>query len=183
MANALFVSEAWLKKNTAISANLDVTELLPFITEAQDQFVQDITGTTLYEALKVAVIAGTLSSDQTALMNLIRPALAWYAVYKALPFLNWKIKQKSVLRGTGEGVNAAELNELKYLRDETKTNAEFHGQRVVDYLRRNVNLFPEYRSPGNTDIYPTQSAYKLGIGFDMNEMSKEDREFYRRYLS
>ena len=182
MANAIFVSESWLKQNTAISGNLDVTELLPFIQEAQDQYVQDITGSLLYETLKTAVIAGTPSADQTILLNLIRPALSWYAVYKALPFLNWKLKSKAVLRGNGEGTEPAALDEIRYLREEVKTNAQFHSQRVIDYLFKNHVKFPDYERPGTSDMYPANSAYRLGIGLSMDEMSEADRMFYRKYL-
>jgi hypothetical protein len=182
MANAIFVSETWLKNNTAISGNLDILELLPFVQEAQDQYVQDLTGSSLYETLKTAVVGASLSADQTALMNLIRPALAWYSVYKALPFLNWKLKAKAVLRGNGEGVEPAALDEIRYLREEVKQNAQFHSQRVVDYLAKNCSKFPDYSAPGTSDIYPSGSAYRLGIGLDRNDMTEADRDFMRRYL-
>lgn len=181
--SAYFLDESYLKSQTAISGNVDVKELMPFISDAQDIYVPELIGSTLYNTLRAAVTAGTETADQITLLELIRKALAWYCLYKYLPFAHLKIKPKGVLKGAGEGTVAAELSDIQYLRKEILTSAEFHSQRVIDYLKKNCTLFPDYENPGDADILPKSTAYRTPIAFDTDVMSEEERDFYRRWLS
>ncbi len=186
MPRSIFITDTWLREHTAISGNCDAVELKTFVEEAQDQYVQDITGTRLYETLLTAVAANTTTADQDALLEIIRPGLAWYAVYKGLPFINWKIRNRSVIGGGGrlleDGV-AADLAVIQYLRNEARTNAEFHGQRAVSYLIAHSALFPDYLKVQLGDIPAATTAYNMCMAFDMTSMTPEEIKFYRGWLS
>ena len=185
MPKALFVSERFLKDHTAISGNVDAKELLPFVEEAQDQFVQSLTGSKLYEQLLDSVFNSSTTADEDTLLELIRTALSWFCVYKALPFVNWKFRNRSIQGGGGstytEDGTPADLTVLKYLRDESRTNAEFHAQRVVDYLCSNMSKYPNYTKVQSGDVAPQGSGYRLNIAFDISQMSDEEKECYRRW--
>ena len=62
MAQVLFISEARLKSLTAIHDNVEPDDLMPYVVQAQDVYIQDILGTTLYNHLKDAIVANTLTS-------------------------------------------------------------------------------------------------------------------------
>lgn len=180
MSKPLFISETWLKDNTPISGNIDAKELLPFRIEAQQKYVPQLTGTKLYETLCDAINSETVSSDQTELLTLIRPALAYYIAADALPFIHWKIKQKAVVSGS-ENMQTATLKEVVYLRTELLDKAEFASQRVIDFLKKRSDDFPDYNDVDN-EIHPTSHAYKTGIAFDPTLMSEDDRRLYRNWF-
>ena len=93
MANVLFISEARLKALTAVHDNVQPNDIMPFVLQSQDIYIQDILGTTLYNNLKTAVSASTTTAaEQTLINDYLSPTLANYAIYLALPSLNYKVK-------------------------------------------------------------------------------------------
>lgn len=165
MANVLFISEAKLKSVTAIHENVEPDDLMPYVVQAQDIYVQDILGTKFYNNLKTAVSGSTLTAAETTLIdNYLSPMLANYALYLALPTLNYKMKNKAVLNPTSEESNSTTLDEIKYLRQAVQDTAQFYQQRTLDYLRDNPNSFPDYMNPGTDGMMPNhKNAYTHGI--------------------
>lgn len=165
MAYVLFISEQRLKKITAIHDNVEPDDITPFVVQAQDIYIQDILGTKFYNSLKDGIVAGTLTTPETTLIDdYIAPCTANWALYLALPTLNFKIKNKAVMTPTSEESTSNGLDEIKYLRDATKDSAQFYGQRVVEYLNDNVGDFPDYSNPGVDGMMPShRNQYEHGI--------------------
>lgn len=131
MSYVLFISEARLKKLTAVHANVEPDELTPFVVQSQDIYIQDIMGTTFYQAMKNKITGDTVSGYyQTLLDDYIAPTLANYAVYLAFPSLNYKIKNKAVMNPTSEESNATDLTSLKYVRGSIQDTAQFYAERT-----------------------------------------------------
>lgn len=166
MATALFITESYLKSITSISANVDVQELVPHVEQAQDIFIQDALGSRLYTTLQTAIINNNLTSDQTNLLNLIRPCLAYYAMHSALPFISLKIRNTGIVKQSGENIVNADLSEIKYLRGEIKDTAEYYLQRINTYLCNYGNLHPTYSSPDARGIIPSANDYTCDLFLD-----------------
>ena len=155
MSYVLMISEARLKKITSIDDNVEPDDLVPFITQAQDLKIQSILGTYFYNNLKDDIANASVSDDDRTLLNdYIAPLLANYALYLALPSLNFKVKNKAVLNPTSEESNSTGLDELKYLRQSVKDTAEFYEQRLLDYLCDFSTLFPDYVNPDGNGMNP-----------------------------
>lgn len=162
-AYVLMISESRLKKITSIDENVEPDDLVPFITQAQDLKIQSILGTYFFNNLKVRISDGTTTAAEKTLLNdYIAPLIANYATYLALPSLNYKIKNKSVLNPSSEeSVNTA-LAELKYLRENYKSTAEFYEARLLDYLCDYSDLFPDYTNPDGLGMTPSSSRKSTG---------------------
>jgi len=165
MSYVLFISEARLKKLTAVHANVEPDELTPFVQQAQDIYIQEILGTYFYNSLKDKVTGDTVTGYyQTLLDDYIAPTLANYAVYLAFPSLNYKIKNKAVMNPTSEESNATDLTSLKYVRGSIQDTAQFYAERTREYLRDNQEYFPEYLNPGVEGMMPNKNnPYFHGI--------------------
>ena len=165
MSYVLFISEARLKKLTAVHANVEPDELTPFVVQSQDIYIQDILGTKFYNALKNKITGDTVTGYyQTLLDDYIAPTLANYAVYLAFPSLNYKIKNKAVMNPTSEESNATDLNALKYVRGSVLDTAQFYAERTREYIRDNQEQFPEYLNPGVDGVMPNKNnPYFHGI--------------------
>ncbi len=163
--NVLFISEGRLKAITAIDDNVEPDDLVPYVVQAQDIYIQDILGTTMYNSLKTAVSASTLTDAETVLIdNYIAPTAANYALYLALPTLNYKIKNKSVLNPSSEESDNTTLDEIKYLRQSVEDTAQFYAQRTIEYLNANDTEFPDYVNPDSDYMLPNKrSQYNHGI--------------------
>ena len=170
MAYVVFISEQRLKKITAIHDNVEPDDLTPFVVQAQDIYVQDILGTKFFNSLKDAIVGATLTTAETTLIdNYIAPMTANYALYLALPTLNFKIKNKAVVTPTSEESTTTGLEEIKYLRQSTLDSAQFYAQRTLEYLNDNTSEFPDYTNPGSDGMMPShRSQYESGIYIPSN---------------
>lgn len=146
-----FVSENYLKEFTPISRNVDITEIVPFLEETELINTRELLGKPLYDDLKTKFINQTLSSDEITLVNLIKKSIAYRASELCLPFLNFKIVGKGPQKLRGEFSDPASLEDMKYIRHELKNYAEYHEERVVDYLTLNGSIFPLYNTSDNEE--------------------------------
>jgi hypothetical protein len=165
MSSVIFISEARLKKLTAVHDNVEPQELTPFVVQAQDIYIQDILGTTFYQALQTKITNNDVTGYyQTLLNDYIAPTLANYAVYLAFPSLNYKIKNKAILTPTSEESATTDLTALKYVRGSIQDTAQFYGERTREYIRDNQEQFPEYLNPGTDGMMPNKNnPYFHGI--------------------
>lgn len=163
MAYVLMISESRLKKITSIDENVEPDDLVPFITQAQDLKIQSVLGTYFFNNLKDSIADGTLTDAERTLLNdYIAPLIANYATYLALPSLNYKIKNKSVLNPSSEEAVNTALDELKYLRESYKSTAEFYEARLLDYLCDFSDLFPDYTNPDGNGMNPATNRKSTG---------------------
>ena len=146
-----FVTLAWLKAYTPVSANIDETLIFPFVPTSSDLWIQPILGTYFYEYLLNAYNAQTLNNDETALVEKIKYAIAWRTASEAPIGLTFQLKNKGLQTQNSDNSESvdladAEAVELKYVK-----KAEFYENQVKKYLYKNKDLFPEYLSDLNDD--------------------------------
>ena len=178
MAKAIFLTEEWLKLNTVLPYNLDVKLYYPFINISQDTYIRDILGDNLYEALCSSIIASTLTSEQTALLLVIRPALAHYIIYNAMPFLADKIKNIGVVSTADDKQTRSDDKRFDRLRAEVLNIAEYYTVRLQKYLCNNKASFPQYNLQ-NDDVNPNMNAgYTCDLHIDMDYI---DDQWIKRY--
>ena len=79
-----FVTENYLKVNTPITANVNITEVLPLVKGAADMWTQSTLGTYFYNDLLVKYNAQTLNPDEETLVALMQPSIAWRAAADAV---------------------------------------------------------------------------------------------------
>ena len=165
MSYVLFISEARLKKITSVHENVEPDDLVPFVTQAQDIYVQDILGTKLFDHLKDAITGSTLTGPETTLLDdYIAPMVGNWALYMALPHLNYKIKNKSVLNPSAEEAQNTGFQELKYLRGSIKDTADFYTERLRRYIDDYFSDFPDWVNPGTKGMQPQKTnQYFHGI--------------------
>lgn len=163
----LFISEDRLKRSTALNYNIDTEFLLPFVKTAQDKHLQAILGTKLYDKLSSDIKNSTLTGDYQKLVDdYIQDALVHYAVMEALPFISYKIANGSITQKNSENGTAATRQDVDWLISKERDNAEFYGQRIIEYLIYNESKYPEYSNNNNDDINPVKNAFNPGIKID-----------------
>ena len=178
MAYALFVSEQRLKETTAITNNVDMEFLLPYLKIAQRKYIETALGTDLYEVTQGYITAGTLSSNanyKTLVNDYISDALCHYAFYEALPYMHYKFMNKSIVTKSSDNGQPISRDELQDIKHDTKDTAEWYGKRMVDYICNNTSLFPEYSTNTGADISPSKSVYTSAMNLDKRVQGKRSR--------
>lgn len=167
-----FVSANYIKENTIIEMNVDESKITPIIIKVQSLYLKQILGSSFYDHMNdaTAVYLGyeTGTTLTTAELNLLRdyikPYVAEYVVYEALPFLNFKATDKGISKESSEFSQPADLSEIKYLRSDVKDMAEFLGKRLAKYLCDHQQDFPEWQNPEHPENLPKNSkTYFNGI--------------------
>ena len=145
---ALLVSEEKLKAFTSINQNVSPADLIPYILQSQDIVLQNYIGATYYMELKNQVVAGTVSSDNQFLLdNYIGNALCNWGLFYALPFLKYKIFNKSVVSPTSENSEPITLEELKFLMEQVRSAGETYMKRMIEWMVLHPGAYQAYVAP------------------------------------
>lgn len=184
--SALLIDDTYLSDYTPLGKNIDTSQIYPFIETAQDVYVQDILGTNFYNDLMYRMVYATASitSYESALLDVLSKTTAYYAVYLALPHLSMKIRNIGVARSTADNTQPGSLDEVKYLREEVKNMAEYYSQRAIVYLCNNSEQFPLYNRPGD-DVQPNHGT-QYDSDFYIDEMymglTRDELKFLKKYI-
>ena len=139
-------------------------------------------GTPLYNELSYVIYNGdTFTAIQLDAVNIASKALCYWSVFLALPHLYLKIRNAGVAKAFSEDTTSADLNEMKYLKEEMSNLAEFWNQRLINFLCDNSASFPLYNAASD-DMYPTSQAYDSDMYLEQTPTDDELR-FLKKYLS
>lgn len=165
----LFLSVDYLRDNTVINGNVDSELLEPYILTAQNVHIEAITGTALYNDIVTNIEGDTLAGDNKILVDdYLQPALIQWALYEALPFINYKLTNKAISTKNSDNSDPVELDELHYLRTAVRDVAEYMSERATLFLKANPDLYPLHLNWGSQcdDIKPNKTNYFSGIILD-----------------
>lgn len=179
--SALFISENYLKQNGVINDNADMKVITPTIFLVQDIYIHKILGTDLFNEITTQITNNTVSSDnQTLLDNYILPTMLWYTLCECTPVFKYRYMNKGVMVKNSENSTPADLQEIQYLMDKWKNNAELYAQRLTNYLIQEATSSKYAAYLQNTDlsdIKPTLNNYTNGLFLEDWE---DRRPCYRR---
>ena len=164
--NVLFISEEKLKSYTSIHESVSPEDLTPYVLQAQDIYLMNYLGMTFYKQLKDQILAGQISiPNKFILDNYIGQILVNYAMYHAMPFLKYKIFNKSILSPDAEHSGSIDLTELKFLQNEVKMVAESYVDQMQIFLQNNSSDYPAYANYNTTEgqAPDTKTPYFSGL--------------------
>jgi len=150
MTTTLIVSEEKLRQFTDINDNLDSKLIKNAVREAQDIYLQRLTGTSLYERILADIDADILSGDyQTLVDDFIQPMLIYASYWEALDAVYMRPRNNGLLTPTG-GENSEKVDGTWYnrKREAAKNKMDYYAERLTNYLIQNQNEFPELNDNG-----------------------------------
>lgn len=156
----LLINEDVLKKYTPLTDAVDPNLIRPCIYVAQDMYLQNFLGTNLTNKIKDDVANGTLSGNYEILLNeYILKLLIWWTMVELYPSLLYKHDNGNLVSRQSEDTTPVTKGEMESLKEKARENARFYTKRMVDYLRFNTNLFPEYTNNTDNNIFPDMNPY------------------------
>lgn len=152
MAIVKMISTDYLKENTLIEFNVDSSKLTQIILKVQSIYLTQVIGSSYYDYLCDGIENSTLNADELNMVrSYIKPFIAEYTVYEALPSMHFKMTDKGVVTQNSEWSESAQLSDVKYMRSTVKDMAEFYGVRLTKYLCDHPTKFPQYFNPDNPE--------------------------------
>jgi hypothetical protein len=171
MAKVLFIGEADLKRHTIVDGSVDADNFIHYISIAQDIHIQNYLGTQLYEKLQSLIEDGTIGDEEyvnyRALWQThVKPMLIHWAMVDYLPFAAFTLSNKGIYRSTSGDATLAEKEDVDYLVSKERNIADYYTTRFVEYMRHHDNLFPEYNTHTDDDVYPSSNSSFNGLYLD-----------------
>jgi hypothetical protein len=142
MATVLFINRTNLVRNSILDGNVDTDKFIQFVKIAQQIDIQQIIGTKMYDGL----------TWKTILDDYIVPMLIWYAQSNYYPFAAYQISNGGVYKHTSENSVSVDKNEVDFLVEKARTNADWYSRRFIDFMSFNQATYPEYTNNINDDI-------------------------------
>ena len=151
-----FITENYLKTNTPITANVDVTDVTPYIATQAQLRVMPILGTTFFNYMLEVYNDQTATNDEETLIKFIQPIVAWRSAEDAVFGLTYQLKNKGLQLQSGDFSSSVSQREVAFGMEHYAQKAAFFEQRLIRYLIKNRNLYPEFISLENrdTDLRP-----------------------------
>ena len=79
-----------------------------------------------------------------------------------LPFAAYTIANKGVYKHGSENSSNVDKSEIDFLVEKERSIAQSYTRRFIDYMSFNNNLYPEYNSNSNADVFPSKEADFIG---------------------
>lgn len=163
MATALFISRDEIVKFTALNGNIDSDNFVQWIKLAQDIHIQGYLGTDLFNKINADIVANTLAGNYIMLVNVyIKPMLIHWSMVEFLPFAAYTIANKGVYKHGSENSSNVDKSEIDFLVEKERSIAQNYTRRFIDYMSFNNNLYPEYNTNSNADVFPSKEADFIG---------------------
>jgi hypothetical protein len=164
-----FITENYLKKNTPVTANCDVNDILPWIKPAAETRVLPILGTYFFNQLLARYNSQTLSNDEIDLVNLIKPCIAWRAASFTVYSLSRQLKNKGLQIQNGENSEGVDLKEVSFGMDHYNQIGAQYQKMLQNWLIDNKSKFSDLMSELNTDSSIKNTFEKSNISEDFTD--------------
>jgi hypothetical protein len=165
-----FLTENYLKDKTPITRNIDAADITPFVYTASDMFIKDILGSYFYDDILDKYNNQSLDPDETVLVSLIQPTVAWYAASFAVKGVHYSLRNKGIQLQDGENSTAASQNEVVMTSKDYKQTADFYAERLRKYLILNKDLFSVFTDRLNTQSCLTDITPRKDDGYNNDMM-------------
>ena len=151
-----FITETYLKTNTPITANVDVTDVTPYIATQAQLRIMPILGTTFYNYMLQVYNDQTATQDEETLIKFIQPIIAWRSAEDAVFGLTYQLKNKGLQTQNGDFSSSVGQREVAFGMEHYAQKASFFETRLIRWLIKNKKLFPLFTSLENrdTDLRP-----------------------------
>lgn len=166
----LFISEKYIKENSAIDENTDYKKILPTVWQCQIQYIQNLLGTKLYEYL-ITEINDLIDNntplevqDKELLDDYIADAHLYWCEYELQIPLLYEFRNKNVSKKRSDNAEPISVKESYRIENRYKDKAEFFSERISAYLCANKELFPAYCTEDEIDeVKPTQGQPSINL--------------------
>lgn len=147
-----FVTPEYLKSNTTVNQNVDVNDVVPLVKVAAEFVVKIEIGSYFFNDLLTKFNNQTLNgAEEILVQEYIKPLIAWKAAAEAVINTSYQIKNKGVQTQNGEFSSSPEMKAIMWLFHHYNDKVSFYSQRMVEFLSKNWEDYPELFSPLNKD--------------------------------
>lgn len=151
-----FITEKFIKDNTAFNNNVDMTKVDHLIHMSYDILIVPLLGMyfanyILNKHQDVINNIATYTIEEEKLVDLIQYSMAWDVCYNAVYELSDQLQNKGLLKQNGDFQSPSGDGQVKYMADRYRSNVQSYKDRLSKYLCKNADLFSNFIIEDNDD--------------------------------
>lgn len=178
MSKVYFISLQQIKDNTLLDTNISDKTLTVMLRTAQDIWLQELLGTSLFNLLKTNILANTITTKQRILIeSYILNYL--YALIEMLSVddLLLKYSESGINSNNPQNTVQKSKDELSAIKVHKVKSVNFYAGLIKTYIENNISDFAEYEY---TDEGVQAKKYNTyGFFLDDDDFEK-DNEYWSR---
>lgn len=147
----MFVTEEYLKDETPIGQNVDIAKVMPWVNEVIKQYIRPILGRYFLAQVTQRYVDGNTTPEDDALIEEMKPAIAWNAASYSIYGISYKLKNKGLQKQFGDYSEATEANEKALMFDLYRQNAKTNEKDLKKFICDNIEDYPEAKNKLNKD--------------------------------
>lgn len=141
----LLISIQRLKDRSYLDNNIDDKTIKNALIDCQEQILEPVLGSKLYNYLIGGVSEGSLGVVyQDLIVNYIWKVLIHGTTYFVARNLLFRLTNSSIVSDSNQNSTAISSQDLNVMRKEQEESYKHHVDRLTRYLRANSTKFPEY---------------------------------------
>jgi len=149
----LLIDIQYFETNTLIDTDFDANKAYNHMVRAHEIQLYELYGKELYNRIQTA-LAGTPTADEQELIDLSKPFVCSATEVNYLPFLATPVTAKGVQERNGNFTQSSNDTNKGLMVENFRADMEIYAERVREYLRLNLDKFPEWKcKTGHGNFY------------------------------
>ena len=145
MATAIFIDSQDIMTYTVLSGNVDIDKLQPVILEAQQQTIEEMLGSELYDKIYADFVAKTLTGLYLELFNdYIVYVLRSQSTANYILISPYSVGNGGFFKRTYNGVETVDVKEVERVSQIYSSKAQMYINRFNKWI--GLNPLPEYKT-------------------------------------
>ncbi|HPI82251.1 MAG TPA: hypothetical protein PK122_03395 [Candidatus Paceibacterota bacterium] len=166
----LLMSVDKLKERSFIDTNVDDKVLKLSMELCQNQIIEPILGTKLFDKITEGISAGSLElAYQNLLVRYIWPVLISGTENIAYKKILYRVTNDSIVKSSNANSTAIDISELRDLIRDNEVFTRQYVQKLQLYLNSNTATFPEYYQADSDDFPAEDGTSAQSFYYDMGD--------------
>lgn len=152
MAEVYIIPNRVIKESTYVDDNVEDKHIKIATLDAQEQILEPVLGTALYEKIIDGVLNKTLNETyQRLTVDFIWPVLLQASVYKLSYNMLFRLTNSAIVKDSNENSSGVSISEVNILIKERQLSMNYHISKLTKHLQAYSSTYPEYLGAQDLD--------------------------------
>ena len=143
------INEQYFKLFSPIDDNFDIKNIKAYFPIAEAIWIRPIIGEPLHEELLSQVAENNVTEENSTLLLMMYPLLAFSITLEAMPFVSFHLSEVGLTIGHSENSNAAPVSGLNIVLERLRSTVETLKTHFKKWLREHSDAYPLYKGDDN----------------------------------
>jgi hypothetical protein len=150
---------------STIQVNFSPKTIMPFVEQAELKYIIEVLGQEFFDELDAANEATPTAQQEAAIVRL-QKAIAYYALYDSVPFINVAIGDAGIGASGSMNQQAAARWTVDSLSEAAAKNADVFIEQALIFLEKNANDYPTWKT---SDYYTESKEMVIGTTAELSK--------------